>query len=429
MSQLSVLAFVMVGCFMTLIMTRRASPMVALILVPTGFAIAAGFGAGVGDMMLEGVRTLAPTGVMLLFAILYFGLMIDAGLFEPLIGAIVRVAGTDPLRVLVGTALLALLVSLDGDGTTTYMITIAAFLPLYERLGMDRLKLTCIVIMASAVMNLLPWGGPTARAAIALKLDPTALFQALLPSMGVLVLWVVFVAWIFGRMERRRLGWVRGDATAEAMLAPAPRRASGALSIFNLLLTLALMAALITGVLPIPILFMLAFAIALLVNRPTLQAQRDQIAAHAGNALAVVGVIFAAGVFTGILSGTRMVDAMAASVTTAVSPALGPYLAPITAVLSIPFTFFISNDAFYFGVLPILAKSAATYGISAKALACASLVGQQVHLLSPLVPSTYLLVGLAGVELGDHQRFTLRWALGSALVMAVVLAATGLMIG
>ena len=50
------------------------------------------------------------------------------------------------------------------------------------------------------------------------------------------------------------------------------------------------------------------------------------------------------------------------------------------------------------------------YGISPVEMARASIVGQPVHLLSPLVPSTYLLVALAGIEFGDHQRFTLKWA-------------------
>ena len=142
------------------------------------------------------------------------------------------------------------------------------------------------------------------------------------------------------------------------------------------------------------------------------------------NALAVVGLIFAAGIFTGILSGTKMVDAMANSVVHLIPPAMGPYLAIVTAVLSVPFTFFISNDAFYFGVLPILAKAGATYGISAAEMGRASVVGQPVHLLSPLVPSTYLLVGLAGVEFDEHQRFTIKWACGSVAVLLLIALAT-----
>jgi len=187
--------------------------------------------------------------------------------------------------------------------------------------------------------------------------------------------------------------------------------------IVNAVLTVALLVALIAAVLPLPVLFMIGFAVAMLLNYPTIDEQKALLSRHAGNVLAVVGLIFAAGIFTGILSGTKMVDAMAESVIQLVPPVLGPYLAIVTGVLSIPFTFFISNDAFYFGVLPILAKAGQAYGISAAEMARASLIGQPVHLLSPLVPSTFLLVGLVGVDFDDHQRYTLKWALGSAAVL------------
>ena len=96
----------------------------------------------------------------------------------------------------------------------------------------------------------------------------------------------------------------------------------------------------------------------------------------------------------------------------------------ITALVSMPFTFFMSNDAFYYGVLPVLAEAASHYGITAVEMARASIVGQPVHLLSPLVPSTYLLVALAGIDFGDHQRFTLKWAV---LVCMCILVAALLM--
>jgi len=164
----------------------------------------------------------------------------------------------------------------------------------------------------------------------------------------------------------------------------------------------------------------------LMINYPSLQQQRERIFAHSGNALAVGGLVFAAGIFTGILSGTKMIDAMAATIIECVPTSMGPYMAPITALLSLPFTFLISNDAFYFGMLPILARTGAEYGISTMDMAQAALVGQQIHLLSPLVPSTYLLVGMAGIEFGEHQRFTLKWALGSCLVFMIACLLMGI---
>ena len=428
-SMLTFLAFAMVIVFMTLIMTRRMSALTALIVVPTAVAMLGGFTRDLGPMMLEGIRNLAPTGVMLMFAILYFGLMIDAGLFDPIVRLILRLVRGDPRRIVVGTALLALVVSLDGDGSTTYLITVSAMLPLYSRLGIDPRVLTGVIMLASGTMNVLPWGGPTARAASALKVDPSVLFVPMLPSLVGCALWTLAVAFLLGTRERQRLGTL----SLEAMRAPPPdppledtptsRRPR--LLPLNALLTLALLVMLVLGVLPLPVLFMLAFCGAVLINYPSLEEQKERIATHAPNVLAVAGLIFAAGIFTGILSGTRMVDAMARFVISLVPPALGPYLPILTALLSIPFTFFISNDAFYFGVLPILAETATHYGLSAVAIGRASIVGQQVHLLSPLVPSTYLLVGMARVELGEHQRFTLKWALVAALVSLGVALAVG----
>ena len=424
-------AYGMVVAFMALIMTRRLSPLTALILVPTAIGLLAGFGAGLGDMMLQGVTKLAPTGVMLLFAILYFAVMIDAGLFAPFVSRLVALVHGDPVKVVIGSAALALLVSLDGDGSTTYMITTAAMLPLYRALGIRPIVLACVTMLASGVMNILPWGGPTARAASALAVDVSDVFVPMVPVMLGGVLWTLYVAYRLGVAERARIResgaamdvsdsigsrtvLALGDDDAELAL-----RRPGRLWL-NAALTITLLTGLVMAVLPLPVLFMLGYAAAVMLNYPAIEEQKALLARHGGNALAVVGLIFAAGVFTGILSGTKMVDAMANSVVTLVPPSLGPYLAVVTGVLSVPFTFFISNDAFYYGVLPILAKAGEAYGITAAEMARASLVGQPVHLLSPLVPSTFLLVGLCGVDFGEHQRFTLKWALLSALVLLTV---------
>ena len=431
MSTLTILAYALIVVFMALIMTKRMSVLTALIVVPIAFGLVAGFGPKLGGMMLDGVRAIAPTGVMPMFAIFYFSLMIDVGLFDPIVRLVVRIVGGDPVRIVMGTAVLALVVSLDGDGSTTYLICVAAMLPLYQRLGLSRLVLASVIMQAGGVMNILPWGGPTARAAAALKVEVSDIFVPMIPAMIAGALWVLFVAWLLGRRERDRLA---GGVTAAGAFQPGAARAAESdadpnlrrprLALVNLALTLGLMVALVLGVLPLSVLFMIACALALMINYPRLEQQKERINQHAGNVLAVVAVIFAAGVFTGILSGTKMIDAMAQSVVQLIPVSWGPHLAVITALLSLPFTFFISNDAFYFGVVPVLGQAAAGYGITAAEIGRAAVVGQPVHLLSPLVPSTYLLVGLAGVELGDHQKFTLRWSALSSLVMLAIALVT-----
>lgn len=197
----------------------------------------------------------------------------------------------------------------------------------------------------------------------------------------------------------------------------------------NALLTTALLVALVMSLMSHPVLFMVGFAIAITINYLSFAEQKGRLQTHAGNILALVGLIFAAGVFTGVPSGTKMVDAMVESIIGVIPASLSAYLSIVTAVLRAPFTFFTSNDAFYFGVLPILGKAGAAYGVTVAEMGRASLVGQPVRLLSPLVPSTYLVVGLMGVDFDDHQRFTLNWALGTVVVLpavGVVTAATPL---
>ncbi len=429
---LTILAYTMVVVFMFLIMTKRLPALVALILVPILFGLIGGFGKELGPMMLTGIKNLAPTGVMLTFAILYFGIMIDAGLFNPLVRTIVRLVHGDPMKIVVGTTVLAMLVSLDGDGATTYMLTVSAMLPLYKRFGISRLVLACVIMLAGGVFNILPWGGPTARTASALGVDPGAVFVPMIPAMVLTIGWVLFVAYVLGTRERRRIGPI--DVTAlEVGAAGTGGTSEGVeqnlarpkLLWVNLLLTVGLLIMLVLGVLPLPVLFMVAFAIAIMINYPSLNEQKERIAAHAVNVLPVIALIFAAGIFVGILSGTKMVDAIATSVIAVIPDWMGPYLAMVTGLLSIPFTFFISNDAFYFGVVPILAKAGAVYGISAAEIGRASIVGQPVHLLSPLVASTYLLVGLSEIEFGDHQRYTLIWSISASLVMLAAAIVTG----
>lgn len=437
---LTILGLGMIMCFMYLIMSRKMSPLVALTLIPLLFALIAWLLGyyfeslahiqinQIGEMMIEGVKKLAPTGIMLLFAILYFAIMIDTGLFDPSVKFILRLVKGDPLKVVLGTITLTLIVSLDGDGSTTYMICVAAMLPLYKRLGMSPLIMACLIMLSSGIMNLTPWGGPTARAASALHVDPSDVFVPMVLPMLFAIAWLYFLGFMYGRMERKRLGIIQLDVSHgdSIQISENPEANRAHLRWFNALLTLLLMVGLVLGILPMPILFMVALCIALVVNYRSIDMQKSLIAHHAGSALNVVGIIFAAGIFTGILAGTGMVDAMSKELVAIIPASMGPYLAPITAVISMPLTFFMSNDAFYFGVLPILSEAAAHYDIEPVEMARASIVGQPVHLLSPLVPSTYLLCGLAGIEFGQHQKFAIIWAVITCMVMLLAALVFGM---
>lgn len=458
---LTILGFAMIATFLVLIMTKKMSPIAALVLIPALFCVAVGQGAKLGDYVIEGVGNLAPTAAMLMFAIVYFGVMIDVGLFDPVVRGILRFCKADPMRIVIGTALLAAVVSLDGDGSTTFMITVSAMYPLYKRLKMSLVVMTGVAATANGVMNTLPWGGPTARAATALKVDAADIFVPMIPALAVGLLAVLLLACVLGRRERKRLGTLTldealvtepetvlvgagggGDRLTKAPKGTGAGTSSGTggaedaetdeefkgldphrstlrpkLYWFNAGLTVVLLAAMILELMPIPVLFLLGAALALTVNFPHMPDQRARIAAHADNVLNVSGMVFAAAVFTGVLTGTGMVEHMADWLVGAVPDGMGPHMALVTGLLSLPLTYFMSNDGFYFGVLPVLAEAGAAHGVSPLEIARASIAGQPLHMSSPLVPAVYVLVGMAKVEFGDHTRFTVKWAVLTSLVV------------
>lgn len=418
---------------MYLIMSSKMNALNALILIPAVFALFAGF-TDVGKMILSGAETVASTAIMVTFAILYFGTLIDAGMFDPLVNKVIKISKGDPLKITVGTAILSLLVGLDGDGTITYLIVVTAFLPLYERLGMNKLILACLPAMSMGIMNVLPWGGPTARVMSVFKYDVTTVIGPLIPSIIAAALYVIGLGVFFGLKERKRLGIQKTsvdpevkDEIAAAVLDVPDSLKRPKLFWFNLVITILLIAGLLTAVLPLPVLFMLGFVIVTIVNYPNLSDQKAIIEAHAGNVLTVVSLIFAGGAFAGILEGTGMVDAMATSIVKVIPDFLAPQLPLLVGLTSMPFTFFMANDPYYFGIVPILAETASHIGIDKLEIAQASLLGQPLHLLSPLVGSVYVLIGLVGINFRDHIKFSTKYAVGSALVMIVVAILTGVL--
>ncbi|WP_210140555.1 citrate:proton symporter [Staphylococcus sp. GDX8P107P-1] len=426
---LAILGFIMIIIFMVLIMTRKMSALTALIVIPTIFALIGGFYAGLGKFMLDGIETVAPTGIMLTFAILYFGVMIDAGLFEPVINQIIKVVKGDPVKITFGTVILASMVALDGDGTTTFIITVTAMMPLYKKIGMSLYTLSTLALLSIGVMNMLPWGGPTARAISSLQVTTEEVFVPIIPAMIAGIVFAFGVAYILGKRAKKHitsytdidLDDIKPTDTKEESLLKRPK-----MLIPNALLTISLIICLVISIMPIPAMFMLWFGVAILLNYPNLSIQNSVVKKHAGDVLSVISLVFASGIFTGVMNGTKMVNEMANALVHIIPDAMGNHFALITAILSGPFTYFMANDPFYYGVLPILAESAQQFGISKVDMARASVLGQPLHVLSPLYAAGYLLVGMLDIEYGQNQRIVIKWAIGSSLFMIIVACILGI---
>lgn len=426
---IALLGFATIAVFLILILTKRLSVMTALVLVPVIFGLVAGFNPKeLGEMMLGGIKQVAPTGVMLVFAVLYFAVMLDAGLFDPAVAFIIKTVKGDPRKVVIGTAILTMIVHLDGDGTATFMIVVSAFLPIYKELKINRLVLAGIVALGVGPLHLVPWSGTSARAISTLNTTAGELFNPNVPAIFAGIVWVLVVAYILGTRERRRLGVVAFDYQHHTSLTEEQRAFRRPKLIWlNAAMTVLLIVILMKDWIPAPVLFVFASTLALLINYPGLTDQQKILKSHGANIFLVSSMIFAAGIFSGILTGSTMVEAMASSLVSLIPEHHANLLPLLTAITSMPSSILFTPDAYYFGVVPVLSQAAQHYNIDALEIGRAALLGQMTvgFPLSPLTASTFLLIGLCEVELGDHQRFIFKWAFGTTMVMTVVAILTG----
>ena len=405
-------------------MSKKMNPVVALIVIPIIFGLIGGFGFELPKFILEGIKSIAPTGTMFIFAILFFGILTDAGTFQPIIDKILAKVGKDPVKITVGTAILAMLVHLDGSGAVTFLVTVPAMLPLYNALGMRKTTLATVVALGAGVMNILPWGGPTLRAATSLKMPVTDLFNPLLIPFLSGIIFVLIVAFYLGKQEKKIVNFENVEFQKDDTN---NQKISGTLFLINVLIIIVAIGFLISGKVNPTVVFMVAFSITLMINYPNTKKQKEIIDNHAKEALMMASILFAAGAFIGIMQKSEMITAMSNLLVESIPESLGKYLPILTGVVSMPASLLFDPDSFYFGILPILSNTATQFDIPAFAVGRAAVLGQMTtgFPVSPLTGSTFLLIGLTGVELGEHQKKTIPYAFLATIVMLVVAVITG----
>jgi CitMHS family citrate-Mg2+:H+ or citrate-Ca2+:H+ symporter len=433
MQNLALLGVATIGLLLLVIMTKRMSPLIALILIPVIACLVGGFGWDTSKFIVSGLQSLAPVVGMFVFAILFFGVVTDAGMLDPIIDRILRTAGTRPTRIVMGTTLLALLIHLDGSGAVTFLIAIPAMLPLYDRLGIDRRILACAASLAAGV-NFLPWTGPMIRASASLKLSIPEIFNPLIPIQLVGIVFIFAVSYSLGRREEKRLGLEKGasvDLMARRTLTESELNLRRPQNFWiNILLTVVVLGTMVAlgDKLAPAIVFMVGTCLALLINYPNVDVQRQRVDAHAKAALLMASILLAAGVFTGMMQGSGMLKAMAEAAVGLVPANAARFMPVALGIVSMPLSLLFDPDSFYFGVLPVVAEIGGQLGVPKLELAQAALLGQMTtgFPVSPLTPATFLVVGLTGIDLADHQKFSIPFLFAASLVMTLACVCFGI---
>jgi len=376
---LAVIGLLAILILLSLILTKRTSPLSALISVPIVAALVSGFGFRTATFIIKGIERVSSVVGMFIFAIVFFGIVIDAGMLDPFITRILLMMRGGPTRILMGTALLAILIHLDGSGAVCYLITVPAMLPVYERMKMDKRLLTCVTALAAGV-NFLPWTGVMTRASVALHIPAIMIFRPILVVQGIGLIFVFATAYILGKREERRLGLVF-DGTEFEM----PRREwtekefdlrRPALFWPNLMLTVFVMAIMISGKVEPVVMFMIGTVIALVLDYPDADEQRRRIDAHARAALMMASVLLAAGAFTGIMTETGMRKAMANAAVHLIPAGHAGPIPFVMGLISMPLSLIFDPDSFYFGILAVIVSAGQQLGVSPIQVAQAASLGQ-----------------------------------------------------
>ena len=402
------------------IASRRVSPLIALFLFPVTACLAAGFGLNTAQFALSGLVSIAPVVAMFLFAILFFGVLTDAGTIEPFVKILLRGIGKNPVLIVPGTCS-AGAASASGRIRRSRFSGCDSHLAAALSRTRDGSQNPGMRGIAGGRRELSAWTGPTIRAASALHTTPIALFKPLIPVQIVGLVYVFAVAVYLGRKESRRIGQTNSKfmpaSTTPTIAAPVSRVRLAC----NLVLALAVLGLVISGKVEPAIAFMLGTTLALLLNFRSVREQSAAIDRHAKAALSMCAILCSAGVFTGILKGSGMLAAMAKASIAQIPPGFAPHIPVVLGLVAMPLSLLFDPDSFYFGILPVLAAAVQGFGLPAASVAEAALLGQMTtgFPVSPLTPATFLVTGLSEIELSTHQRFAGPFLLGASVVMTI----------
>lgn len=430
MSLLGIAGFVLMILIVALLLWGKSTPAVVFILLPIIVGFLVGFSpADMSEYIKSGVSSVSTTAILFIFAVLFFGVMNDAGVFDRIVNKVLKAVGGNVLLLMFATVLIAFIGHLDGSGATTLLIAIPPLLPIYKKMNVRPIILLCITTLTMGVMNIVPWGGPCGRTAAALEVGTADLWHSCIPAQVFGMLMILGYCVIFARLEKKRGAGANLNAPVEET--PEEIRAENELHRpklfwFNIALIAAVVLMLTMTSVATHVTFMIALAIALMVNYPSQKMQTERVKAHATDALTMAFTALASGVLIGIMGKSPMLDAMTQMVLSAMPASMAPHLHILFAAINSPLSMVVHGDALTYGILPIVNQIVSAYGIPAAAVGAAFLItfGPAIYIM-PMTAATYMGLGLTNVELKDHIAFSYKWAFLLAVGMLAFVVVTG----
>lgn len=382
--------------------------------------------AALQHFIRQGVNSVSSTAVLFIFAILFFGLLNEAGVFNKIINILLRFSKNNVYSICLLTAIISIVVHLDGSGASSFLIVIPAMLPIYEKLGIRKTTLMTIIAISLGVMNLLPWGGPTLRAATIIGTDANVIWHQLIPIQIIGLVCAFGVALILARQEIKRGAGQSLSYEENFHQLDFGEHHKDNTFLLNLILLLVILVLLIANILPSYFLFMLGFCFALFINYPKLDIAQKLIDKYSKSAILMATTLFGAGILIGVFDKSGVMKVMA-SVILEILPDWAVMLIPlIVGISAVPMALIFCTDSYFFGIMPIVVSITSQLGIDPMSIAIIMVVARNcATFISPVVPATLLGCGLSGVSIKEHIKnsFFYVW------VVSIICLSTGSALG
>ncbi len=427
---LSIIGLIIILTIVGLLLSGKVLPSVAMTIVPIVGALVAGFSLQDIDVFFNsGFSKVIHIAIMFIFAILYFGIMQDVGLFNPIVKGVLRFAKGNVVAVAICTVLVAAITHLDGSGASTFLITIPLLLPIYKELRMSPYLLVLLIGASASIMNMLPWAGPVGRVASVIGMHPTKLWHPLIIIQIMGMMFLILLTIFLAKRENKRIASGYNvskhldhkdydiEETDSLTEKPSFQIRKNTYWI-NFAITICLITSLVLRLVPIELSFMIALSIALPLNFPKVSDRANRIKAHSSGALMMALIILSAGVFLGVLDGSGMLKALANSIIDILPTPILNNISIIISIFGMPFEMVLNTDAYYFGLLPIVTEVASSYGVTPQSTSYMMLVSNVAGtFISPFSPALWLAIGLAGIDIGKYIKYSFLWIWGLSLFL------------
>ncbi len=376
------------------------------------------------NFIKSGISNVTSTAVLFIFSILFFGILNEAGVFNKIINALLKISKNNVYSICIITVVVSAIVHLDGSGAASFLIVIPAMLPIYEKLGMKRTTLMTIMAISLGIMNVLPWGGPTMRAATIIQAEANDIWLRLIPIQIAGLICALGIAIFMARLEVKQGAGIIKITESHSIEKGEHHRDSKL--IINIFLIIAVIALLVANIFPGYFPFMLGLCFALFINYPDLETTQKLIDKYSKSAMMMATTIFGAGILIGVFDNSGIMKVMAGAILH-ILPEWAVILIPLMVGISaVPLALIFCTDSYFFGVMPIVVGITNSLGIDPYSIAIIMVVARNcATFISPVVPATLLGCGLAKVSIREHIKKSFFWVWG----VSFICLATGTILG